>query len=84
MARRKPTDLQNSLISVPEAAQAHGIGERFIYRAIREARVPAFQIGAWIRVRPRDIEAWIESCRVDPSKACDEPSRGNRGHNGLH
>jgi excisionase family DNA binding protein len=68
MKNRKSADPQNALISVPEAAQAHGIGERFIYRAIREARVPAFRIGAWVRVRPRDVAAWIESCRIEPGR----------------
>ncbi|MBY0399106.1 helix-turn-helix domain-containing protein, partial [Myxococcota bacterium] len=82
MTKKKPADPQNALISVPEAAQAQGIGERFIYRAIREARIPAFQIGAWVRVRPRDVEAWIESCRIGPAggaERCDQDTSRGQG-----
>lgn len=83
---RKPADPQDVLIPVPEAARAHGIADRFLYRAIREARVPAFRIGAWVRVRPRDVEAWIESCRIDPAGESGDQKRPGTGrrHHGLH
>lgn len=54
------------LIDVPETAIYTGLPERFIRRLIAERRIPFIKVaGTKIRFAPSDIDAWLESQRVD-------------------
>lgn len=53
-----------ALLTVREAARYHGIYPRQLWRSIRDGSLPAYQIGGWQRVRLADVDAWLESRRV--------------------
>ena len=53
-------------LSTAAAAERLGITPRTLYRFIDEGQVPAFKFGRVIRLKQSDIDAYIESCRVEP------------------
>jgi len=53
-------------LSTAAAAERLGITPRTLYRFIDEGQVPAFKFGRVIRLKQADIDAYIESCRVEP------------------
>lgn len=55
-------------LSTQEAAEHLGITPRTLYRLIDRGDVPAFRIGRVIRLRIRDIDAFIETCRIEPGE----------------
>ncbi len=55
------------LLTLPRAARKVGVGVRQIRRAVRCGDLPAYQIGAWPRVRRSDLFRWISSQRVRPT-----------------
>ncbi len=56
----------NEWLSTQEAANRLGIKTRTLYRLIDEGKLGAYKIGKLIRLRPADIEAFLESARVPP------------------
>ena len=52
------------LVTVNKAARTLGVTSQRLRFAIRDGELPAFAIGAWLRVRLRDVRAWIETKRV--------------------
>lgn len=53
-------------LSTPGAAERLGITSRTLYRFIDEGQLPAFKFGRVIRLKKSDVDAYIESCRVEP------------------
>jgi excisionase family DNA binding protein len=53
------------LTTIPQAAQACGIGAHQLRRAVREGKLLAYQVGGWPRVKPSDVDAWLQSLRTD-------------------
>jgi excisionase family DNA binding protein len=53
-------------LSTKEAARRLGITARTLYRFIDEGQLPAYRFGRVIRLKPADIDAYIESCRIEP------------------
>ena len=53
-------------LSSDEAARRMGITPRTLYRMIDEGHVPAYRMGRVLRLRTSDVDACIESCRVEP------------------
>lgn len=53
-------------LSTPAAAARLGITARTLYRFIDEGQVPAYKFGRVIRLKQADVDAYIESCRVEP------------------
>ncbi|MGH8300958.1 MAG: helix-turn-helix domain-containing protein [Steroidobacteraceae bacterium] len=51
-------------LSTQEAADRLGIKTRTLYRLIDEGKLGAYKIGKLIRLRPADIEAFLESARI--------------------
>lgn len=43
------------------AAESFGVGYQRLWTAVREAELPALQVGAHWTVRPEDVEAWLLS-----------------------
>ncbi len=62
-------ETDRALVTVREAARHHGIYPRQLWRSIRDGSLPAYQIGGWQRVRLADVEAWLETRRVQVSVA---------------
>ena len=50
----------------PAAAERLGITALTLYRFIDEGQVPAYKFGRVIRLKQSDVDAYIESCRVEP------------------
>lgn len=48
------------------AAQYLGVTTRTLYRFIDEGHVAAYRLGRVIRVKTRDIDDFIEACRIQP------------------
>jgi len=63
--------------SVIEAARALGIGQRSLYRAIREGRLPAIRVGRKPKLRiPRVV---IEELLRHPEQWGQKPDLGSGG-----
>lgn len=48
------------------AARHLGITPRTLYRFIDEGQLPAYRFGRVIRLKVADLDAYIESCRIEP------------------
>ncbi len=53
-------------LSTPQAAEYLGITTRTLYRLIDEGEVAAHRMGRVIRLRPKDLDAYIENSRIEP------------------
>lgn len=53
-------------LSTAEAASHLGITPRTLYRFIDEGQVPAYRFGRVIRLKADEVEAFIETCRIQP------------------
>lgn len=53
-------------LSTAEAANRLGITPRTLYRFIDEGQVPAYRMGRVIRLKSHEVDAFIESCRIEP------------------
>ena len=53
-------------LGTTEAARYLGVVPRTLYRIIDEGKIPAYKMGRVLRVRRSDIEAYIETTRVQP------------------
>jgi excisionase family DNA binding protein len=64
---REHPDQDPELLTLPRAARRVGVGVRQIRRAVKCGDLPAYQVGAWPRVRRSDLSRWISSQRVRPT-----------------
>jgi excisionase family DNA binding protein len=55
------------LLTPLEVAERCGLSRLAIYRAIERGELPASKLCGRLRLRPTDVEAWIEARRVQPS-----------------
>jgi excisionase family DNA binding protein len=62
------------LLTVGEAADALNTTPRFVRRLIAERRIRFHHVGRHVRIAQRDLEAFVEAGRVEPS----EVTRRNR------
>ncbi|HAB57825.1 MAG: DNA-binding protein [Acidimicrobiaceae bacterium] len=53
-------------LSTASAAERLGITPRTLYRFIDEGQLAAYKFGRVIRLKQDDVDAYIESCRVEP------------------
>ena len=53
-------------LSTAAAAGRLGITPRTLYRFIDEGQLAAYKFGRVIRLKQDDVDAYIESCRVEP------------------
>lgn len=53
-------------LSVAEAAAYLNVPERFVRRLIAERRVPFLKVGYHVRLRPEDLDVYLEGCVVEP------------------
>ena len=53
-------------LSTAEAARRLGITPRTLYRFIDNGEVPAYRFGRVIRLKESEVDAFIESCRIEP------------------
>lgn len=55
-----------SWMSTGEAAKRLGVTVRTLYRLIDESQLPAYKFGRVIRLQESQVEAFIESSRIQP------------------
>lgn len=53
-------------LSTADAANSLGITPRTLYRFINSGQLPAYRFGRVIRVKRTDVDAFIESSRIEP------------------
>ena len=53
-------------LSTAAAAKRLGITPRTLYRFIDEGALTAYRFGRVIRLQRRDVDAYIDSCRIEP------------------
>ncbi|HVM06935.1 MAG TPA: helix-turn-helix domain-containing protein [Acidimicrobiales bacterium] len=55
-------------VGTTEAAELLGVVPRTLYRLIDEGSIPAYKLGRVIRLKADDLEAFLESTRVQPGE----------------
>lgn len=53
-------------LSTAEAASRLGVTARTLYRFIDEGQLPAYRFGRVIRLRVAEVDAFIDTCRIEP------------------
>jgi excisionase family DNA binding protein len=53
-------------LGTPAASSYLGVGLRKLYRLIDQGDIPAYQMGRVLRVKQQDLDAYLESARVEP------------------
>jgi excisionase family DNA binding protein len=53
-------------MSTADAAKRLGITPRTLYRFIDEGQLPAYRFGRVIRLKAAEVDAFIDSCRIEP------------------
>lgn len=51
------------LSTMPREAKRLGVGPRVLRRAAAAGEFPVYDVGGWPRVRPSEVDRWIESRR---------------------
>jgi excisionase family DNA binding protein len=70
-----------SLMSPEDVAKWCGLSKRAVYRAIERGELSASRLCHRLRVRPTDVEAWVEATRVTASWT-HSPAGSRRGASG--
>jgi excisionase family DNA binding protein len=60
------------------AAEHLGVGTRTLYKFIDEGKLPGYKFGRVIRLKRSDVDAFLESCRIEPGTL--EHLRADRPH----
>lgn len=53
-------------LGTTEAAERLGVVPRTLYRMIDSGEIPAYKMGRVLRVKESDLDAFVESMRVQP------------------
>lgn len=53
-------------LGTQDAARHLGITPRTLYRLINEGEIPAYKLGRVLRIKQSDVDAFLESVRVQP------------------
>lgn len=56
-------------LTLSEAAEHLNVTERYVRRLVAERRVPYLKVGRLLRFQEADLDAYLESCRVEPVAA---------------
>ena len=59
-------DHENPWLGTKEAADHIGVTPRILYRFIDAGDIPAYKLGRVLRVRRNDLDAYLETVRVEP------------------
>jgi excisionase family DNA binding protein len=57
------TGTLGSLLTVPAACRAYGLGRRQLQRAIRGGALSVYDVGGWPRVSRAELARWVEAQR---------------------
>jgi excisionase family DNA binding protein len=80
----KPTPLEDKFIlTSEEAAEFLGVSLRTIRYWVATRRIPYFHLGRFIRFKPADLTAFLESGRVEPLEHQRAISTASTAHGGA-
>ena len=54
------------LLSVDDVAELSGLSRSLVYREIERGHLPAYKVGARLRIEPSAMVRWKEHCQVRP------------------
>jgi excisionase family DNA binding protein len=54
------------LLTPAEVAERVGLSTKAVRRAYERGELPASKLCGRVRIRPEDVEAWIEGNRIEP------------------
>jgi excisionase family DNA binding protein len=54
------------LLSVDDVAELSGLSRSLVYREIERGHLPAYKVGARLRIEPAAVARWKERCQVRP------------------
>ena len=57
-------ELQDALLTIAEAGEYLGTGERFVRRLVAERRIPYVKLGKYVRLQRSALDAFIDAGRV--------------------
>lgn len=52
--------MASKLLKADEVAAILGVSKSFVYQIVRTGQLPAVHIGTAVRVRPEDLEAFVQ------------------------
>lgn len=67
----RPLNFDDPLLTKPQVAEALGVTERWVHRALGEGRLPYVKVGKLVRFRRSDVVAFIEAQRI-PARGEDQ------------
>ena len=56
-------------LTLSEAAAYLNVSQRFMRRLVAERRVVFYKVGKFVRFRRADLDSFVESGRVEPTRA---------------
>lgn len=59
------TTHQRHLLDIDGAAEHLAVSSRFMRTLVAERRVPYLKVGKFIRFDVRDLDKWLDTCRVE-------------------
>lgn len=75
--------MTDRLLTAREVAERFGLTVETVLRWTRRGELPAFKLGAAIRYREADLEAWLERhATASPAPRGVSPTRDNRARRG--
>jgi len=54
---------RRKFLTIPEAAEELNIGERSVWRLIKDGKLPTYHFGDSTRIKREDLDAYVERCR---------------------
>ncbi len=64
------------MLTVREAATLLNLRHAYVYELIRQRTLPALHVGKYVRIRSRDLQAWIEAQREEGVDGKIQPGLG--------
>ena len=61
--KRESTELGKKLIGVKEVSETTGLPASWIYSQAAAGRIPHLKLGKYLKFRPQEIAAWLETHR---------------------
>lgn len=62
MKKFRPRNLPSKILKAEEVAEILGTSASFVYALMRRGELPVVRLGRSVRVRPEDLEAFINNC----------------------
>ena len=73
--RRRLENSQPQLLSPEQVATACGLSRRAVYRAIERGELRASRLCSRIRIRPADVDVWVDDNQIEPLSPVTRPLR---------